>query len=120
MNSPMRMHMAMDEKSTSASVRVNPSVIVFDKSSYKNWEVENDDDSGFEVFAENIGSTQLSGVWSYSGAVSKTLKKDKDLTQEFDLFYIPDAEQAAQVFLHGFDDGWEGAIDEYTFWQSMK
>merc|ERR1712130_273525 len=46
-------------------------------------------------------------------------KKDKELTQEFDLFYIPDSVQAAKVFLNGF-----GGVDEkgseYTFWQSIK
>jgi len=93
-----------------------------DKASYENWEVEDDDDSGFEVFVENVGSNRLSGVWYYSGnktvsprTLSK-MKKEQELSQEINLFYIPDANEAANIFVHGFGN----QKKKFVFWQSIK
>merc|ERR1712129_90031 len=65
---------------------------------------------------------RLSGVWYYSGnktvsprTLSK-MKKEQELSQEINLFYIPDANEAANIFVHGFGN----QKKKFGFWQSIK
>jgi len=84
--------------------------VVMDMVQYPNWELMDEDEEVFETLVDECANGRFSGIWLAAFAHSLTSKKSllksrKGLSQEYGLYYLPNAADAKAIFEQGLVEG---------------